>query len=59
MLDLCTETVEGSSLSLEGIDDVHGSDGLSLGVFSVCGGVSDNSFQKALEDSSSIIVDES
>ena len=30
-----TETIESSSLSLESIDDVESSDGLSLGVFSI------------------------
>lgn len=34
-LDLSTESVEGSSLSLECVDDVEGCDSLALGVFSV------------------------
>jgi len=55
---LCSETVEGSSLSLKSVDDVHSSDSLSLGVFSVRGGISNNSFQEALQDSSGIIVNE-
>ncbi|XP_045105383.1 uncharacterized protein LOC123500856 [Portunus trituberculatus] len=30
--DLTAKSVEGTSLTLEGVDDVHGSDGLALGV---------------------------
>ena len=36
--DLGTETVEGSSLSLESVDDVEGGDRLSLGVLGVLRG---------------------
>ncbi|KAF3273132.1 hypothetical protein TWF132_005797 [Orbilia oligospora] len=32
---LTTETVEGTSLTLEGIDDIEGGNGLSLGVLTV------------------------
>ncbi|VDM84990.1 unnamed protein product, partial [Strongylus vulgaris] len=32
---LSSETVEGTSLALESVDDVHGGDGLSLGVLAV------------------------
>lgn len=39
---LGTETVEGSSLSLEGVDDVERGDGLSLRVLGVGDGVSDD-----------------
>ena len=53
-----SETVDGSSLSLEGIDDVHGSDGLSPGVLSVGDGISDDSLEEALEDLSGVIIDE-
>ena len=47
------ETVEGSSLSLKSVDDVEGSDGLSLGVFSVGDSVSDHILQEHLEHTSS------
>src|SRR2546422_482868 len=40
--DLTSETIEGSSLSLQGIDDIHGSDSLPLGMFSVGDGISDD-----------------
>jgi hypothetical protein len=52
------ETVEGSSLSLEGIDDVHSGDGLSSGVLSVGDGVSDDSGEESSEDISAVLVDE-
>jgi len=45
-------------LSFEGIDDVHGSDGLPLGVFSVGDGISDDVLKEDLEDTSSLLVDE-
>ena len=48
---LSTETVEGSSLAFQGIDDVHGSDGLSLGVLAVGDGVTDDVLEEDLEDS--------
>lgn len=50
LINSTTESVDSSSLSLEGIDDVHGSDGFSSGVFSVGDGISDDSFQESLED---------
>jgi len=54
---LTTETIEGTALSLEGIDDVQRCDSLSLGMFSVCDSVSDDSFQEGLEDTSGLFVD--
>jgi hypothetical protein len=39
---LGTETVEGSTLSLEGVDDVEGGDGLALRVLGVGDRVSDD-----------------
>ena len=53
-----SETIDGSSLSLESIDDVHGSDGLSSGVLSVGDGISDDSLEEALKDLSGVIIDE-
>ena len=45
-------------MSLEGVDDIHGGDGLSPGVLSVGDGISDDSLEEALEDLSGVIVDE-
>jgi hypothetical protein len=39
---LSTETVKGSALPLESVDNIEGGDGLSLGVLSVGDGVSDD-----------------
>jgi len=39
---LVSESVEGSSLSLEGVDDIEGGNGLPLGVLSVGDRVSDD-----------------
>ena len=39
---LVSESVEGSSLSLEGVDDIESGDGLPLGVLSVGDRVSDD-----------------
>ena len=53
-----SESVEGSSLSLEGVDDIESSDGLSLGVLSVGDGVSDHVLEERSEDNSGLVVDE-
>ena len=52
-----TETVEGSSLSLEGVDDVEGGDSLSLGVLGVDDGVPDDVLEEASEDDTGLFVD--
>ena len=52
------ESVEGSALSLEGIDNVESGDGLSLGVFSVGDWVSDDVLEEASENVSGLLVDE-
>ena len=51
------ETVEGAALSLEGVDDVEGGDGLSLGVLGVDNGVADNVLEEASEDSAGLLID--
>ena len=45
-------------MSLEGIDDIKGSDSLSLGVLGVGNGVLDNVLEEASEDNSGLVVDE-
>jgi len=39
---LTAESVEGTALTLQGIDDIHGGDGLPLGVFGVGDGITDD-----------------
>ena len=55
---LTAESVEGTSLTLQSVDDVHGSDGLSLGVLGVGDSVTDDILQEDLEDAAGLLVDE-
>ena len=55
---LTTESVESATLSLEGIDDVHGSHGLALGVLSVGDGIADHILKEGLENATGLFVDE-
>jgi len=57
-LCLTTETVECLSLTLQGIDDIHGGDGLTTGVFSVGDRITDDILEEDLEDSTGLFVDE-
>ena len=57
--DLSTESVEGTSLPLEGIDDIHGGDSLPLGVFGVGDSIPDDVLKEDLEDSTGLLIDES
>jgi hypothetical protein len=45
-------------LTLESIDNVQRGDSLSLGMFSVGDGITDNVFQEDLEDTTGFFVDE-
>ena len=56
---LTSESVEGTSLPLEGIDHIHGGDGLPLGVLGVGDGIPDDVLKEDLEDSTGLLVDES
>ena len=44
-------------MSLESVDDIEGGDGLPLGVLSVCDGITDNTFEEGLEDTTGLFVD--
>ena len=48
-VDLSTEAVEGASLSLEGVDDIHSCHGLSLGVLAVGDSVTDDVLEEHLK----------
>ena len=52
-----TETVKGSSLSFESVNDIKGSDGLPAGVFGVGDGVTDHVLEEASEDGAGLLVD--
>ena len=51
------ETVEGTALSLESVDNVECGDGLALGVFGVHDGVADNVLEEGSEDSAGLLID--
>ena len=55
---LTSESVEGATLPLEGIDHIHGGDGLPLGVLSVGDGVPDDILQEDLQDTPGLLIDE-
>ena len=55
---LTAKSVQSTSLSLEGVDNVHGSDGLSLGVLSVGDCITDDILQEHLQHSTSLLIDE-
>ena len=55
---LTTESVEGSALSLQSIDDIHSGDGLPLGMFCIGDSITDDLFQEHLQDTSGFFVDE-
>ena len=54
---LATEAVEGTALALESVDNVEGGDGLALGVFGVGDGVTDDTLEEGLEDTTGLLVD--
>ena len=56
---LTSESVEGTSLPLQGIDHIHGSDSLPLGVLGIGDSVPDHVLQEHLEDTTGLLVDES
>ena len=55
---LATKSVQGSALSLQGVDNIHGSDGLTTRVLGVRDGVTDDVLEEHLEDSTSLLVDQ-
>jgi hypothetical protein len=56
---LSTETVQSAALSLQSIHNIEGGDGFSLGVFSVGDGVTDNTLEESLEDTTGLFIDHS
>ena len=45
-------------MAFQSVDDVHGGDGLSLGVLGVGDGITDDVLQENLEDTTGLFVDE-
>ena len=56
--NLSSESVQSTSLPLEGIDDIHSGDSLPLGVFGVGDGIPDHVLEEDLEDSTSLLIDQ-
>ena len=54
---LAAETVEGTALALESVDDVEGSDGLALGVLGVGDGITDDTLEEGFENTAGLLVD--
>ena len=57
-MSLTSESVQGASLPLESIDNIHGGDGLPLGVFGVGDSIPDDVLEEHLEDSTGLLIDE-
>ena len=57
-MNLSTESVKSSALSLERVDDVKSGDGLALGVLSVGDGVTDDVLQEGAEHESGLVIDQ-
>ena len=58
VLDLASKTVESASLSLEGVDNIQRSDGLSASVLSVGDSITDDVLEEHLQDTSGLLIDE-
>ena len=55
---LAAEAVQSAALALEGIDDVHGGDGLAASVLGVGHGIADDVLEEDLEDTAGLFIDE-
>jgi len=55
--DLTTETIEGTALSLQCVDDIEGSDGLALGVFGIGNSITDDTLEEGLQNTTSLFID--
>jgi hypothetical protein len=53
---LTTETIEGTTLSLERVDNIERSNCLAFGMFGVCDGIANNTLKEGLEDTTSLLV---
>ena len=55
---LTAESVQGTTLTLQGVDNVHGCHGLPLGVLGVGDGITDDVLEEHLQDTAGLLVDE-
>ena len=56
-MNLSSKSVEGPALTLEGIDDVKGCDGLTACVLGVGHSIPDDIFEEDLQHSASLLID--
>ena len=56
---LTSESVQSAALTLQSVDDIHGGDGLPLGVLGVGDCITDDVLKEDLEDTAGLLVDES
>ena len=56
---LTAESVQGTALTLQGVDNVHGCHGLPLGVLGVGDGITDDVLEEHLQDTTGLLVDKS
>ena len=52
------EAVEGASLSLEGVDDIHGGDCLAASVLGVGDGIADDVLEEHPQDGTGLLIDQ-
>ena len=56
---LTAKAVEGTALTFEGVDNVHGGDCFAFGMFGVGDSISNDILEEHLEDTSCLLIDES
>ena len=56
--DLTSETVQGTALAFQSVDDVHGGDRLPLGVLGVGDSVTDDVLQEHLQHAAGLLINE-
>ena len=54
--NLTTKTVKSATLALQGVNNIERSDGLALGVLSVCDCVADDTLEEGLENTTGFFV---
>jgi len=59
VVDLSTETIKGTALALQSVDNIEGCDGLSLRVLSVGDGITDDTLKEGLQNTTGLFVDHS
>ena len=55
---LSTKSIQSLALTLEGVDDIHGSHGLATSVLGVGDGIANNILQKDLEDTTGLLINQ-